>query len=131
LLRYMLASEAKKMPIQELHLDKILQGMELTMDQFIDVCILCGCDYCDSIRGIGPKKAYNMIKKYGNIEGVLKHIKGQKSYVVPEQFPFEAVRKLFKSPEVIPAKDIQLKWGDPDEEGILQFLVKEKAFNEE
>lgn len=22
------------------------------MDQFIDLCILCGCDYCDSIRGI-------------------------------------------------------------------------------
>lgn len=22
------------------------------MDQFIDLCILCGCDYCDSIKGI-------------------------------------------------------------------------------
>ena len=22
------------------------------MDQFIDLCILSGCDYCDSIRGI-------------------------------------------------------------------------------
>ena len=24
----------------------------MTMDQFIDLCILSGCDYCDSIRGI-------------------------------------------------------------------------------
>eukprot|EP01052_Picozoa_sp_SAG31_P020990 SAG31_NODE_1601_length_7786_cov_33.553272_8_plen_83_part_00 len=38
------------------------------MDQFIDVCVLCGCDYADSIRGIGPKKAFEMIKKYGTIE---------------------------------------------------------------
>jgi flap endonuclease-1 len=28
------------------------------MEQFVDLCILCGCDYCDSVRGIGPKKAY-------------------------------------------------------------------------
>ena len=21
------------------------------MDQFIDLCILCGCDYCDTIKG--------------------------------------------------------------------------------
>ena len=23
------------------------------MDQFIDFCILCGCDYCDTLKGIG------------------------------------------------------------------------------
>lgn len=21
------------------------------MEQFVDLCILCGCDYCDSIKG--------------------------------------------------------------------------------
>jgi len=31
---------------------QILEGLNLTMDQFIDVCILSGCDYCESIRGI-------------------------------------------------------------------------------
>ncbi|KAF5189966.1 Flap endonuclease, partial [Thalictrum thalictroides] len=29
---------------------KILEELNLSMDQFIDLCILCGCDYCDSIR---------------------------------------------------------------------------------
>lgn len=28
--------------------------LQLTMEQFIDLCILCGCDYTDSIKGIGP-----------------------------------------------------------------------------
>ena len=23
----------------------------MTMEQFIDLCILAGCDYCDTIRG--------------------------------------------------------------------------------
>lgn len=31
---------------------QILEGLNLTMDQFIDLCILSGCDYCESIRGI-------------------------------------------------------------------------------
>lgn len=30
---------------------QVLEGLGLTMDQFVDLCILCGCDYCDTIRG--------------------------------------------------------------------------------
>jgi hypothetical protein len=30
---------------------QVLQELNLTMDQFVDLCILCGCDYCDTIRG--------------------------------------------------------------------------------
>lgn len=33
LLRYMTYSEAKKMPIKEFYLDKILEGMNYTMDE--------------------------------------------------------------------------------------------------
>ena len=42
--------------------------------QFIDLCILLGCDYCDSIRVIGPKRAYDLVKQYHSIEEILKHI---------------------------------------------------------
>lgn len=38
------------------------------MDQFIDLCILCGCDYTSNIRGIGPVKALSLIQKHGTIE---------------------------------------------------------------
>lgn len=30
---------------------QVLEGLKLTADQFIDMCILCGCDYCGTIRG--------------------------------------------------------------------------------
>lgn len=30
---------------------QVLEGLGLNMDQFVDLCILCGCDYCDTIRG--------------------------------------------------------------------------------
>ena len=38
------------------------------MDQFIDLCILCGCDYVNNIRGIGPVTALKLIIKHKNIE---------------------------------------------------------------
>ncbi len=41
------------------------------------------------------------------------------------------VRELFKSPDVLPAEQVDLKWTDPDEEGLLKYLVEEKQFNEE
>lgn len=38
--------------------------------EFIEVCILCGCDYIpgDGIRGVGPTRALAMIRKHKNIE---------------------------------------------------------------
>jgi flap endonuclease-1 len=39
--------------------------------QFVDLCILCGCDYTYNIGGIGPVTSYKLLKELGNIEGVL------------------------------------------------------------
>jgi 5'-3' exonuclease len=58
-----------------------------------------GCDYCDTIRGIGPKRALQLIKQYGDIETILKHL-DTKKYTVPDNFPYKEVRELFKSPDV-------------------------------
>ena len=48
-------SKDKQQPILELDLETVLQGLELTYEQFVDLCILCGCDYCSTIKGVGPK----------------------------------------------------------------------------
>eukprot|EP01116_Phalansterium_solitarium_P011137 TRINITY_DN26745_c0_g1_i1.p1 TRINITY_DN26745_c0_g1~~TRINITY_DN26745_c0_g1_i1.p1 ORF type:complete len:392 (-),score=107.15 TRINITY_DN26745_c0_g1_i1:6-1181(-) len=130
MLRHLTFSEARKMPIKEIHLDKVLDGLKFTMDQFIDLCILLGCDYCDTIRGVGPVRALELIKQYGSIDEILKHLDTTK-YPVPENFNYEAVRGYFKEPEHLDTKTIELKWDQPDEEGIVEFLVKEKSFNEE
>lgn len=67
--------------------------------QFIDLCILLGCDYCESIRGIGPKRAIELIAQHKSIEEVLKNI-DTKKYIVPENWNFEQARKLFVEPVV-------------------------------
>jgi len=130
LLRHLTFSETRKLPIDEYCLDKVLTCLELTMDQFTDLCILLGCDYCESIRGIGPHRAFRLIKEYGSIEDILKNLDKEK-YPMPENWAYENARSLFKEAEVLDPANIELKWGEPDEEKIIEFLVKEKGFNEQ
>jgi len=129
LIRHLTFSEARKIPIKEISLSRVLDGLRLTEDQFIDMCILLGCDYCESIKGIGPKKSFELIQKYKSIEEILKHL-DTKKYTIPENFPYDAVRYLFKNPEVADPSTVEFKWADPDEEGLKKFLVDEKGFNE-
>ena len=51
LVRNLCAAASAKLPIMEYEYDKVLEGLKLTADQFVDLCILCGCDYCGSIKG--------------------------------------------------------------------------------
>ena len=77
LVRHLTFSEAKKMPIKEFTLRKVLEGLEMTQEQFIDLCILLGCDYCDTIKGIGPKRAVDLVKEHKSIDVILR-----KSFII-------------------------------------------------
>ena len=46
----------------------ILKELDFTPAQFIDLCIMSGCDYNENISGIGVKKAFNLLKQYGSID---------------------------------------------------------------
>ncbi|XP_012269804.1 flap endonuclease 1 [Athalia rosae] len=130
LLRHMTFSEARKMPIQEFHFDKVLEGLELNKDEFIDLCIMLGCDYTHSIRGVGPKRAIELIKKHRSLEKILENL-DTKKYPIPEDWNYKQARALFQSPDVINPNEIELKWSDPDEEGLVKYLCGDKQFNED
>ena len=66
-----------------------LVGLDLTYHQFVDLCILLGCDYCDSIKGIGPVNGLKLIKQCGDLEGVIAHCE-KKKIALPEPFPYAA-----------------------------------------
>ncbi|CAN7004177.1 unnamed protein product [Brassica oleracea var. botrytis] len=120
---------------------QILEDLQLTMDQFIDLCILSGCDYCDSIRGIflfyhldrslGTNThftALKLIRQHGSIETILENINKDR-YQIPEEWPYNEARKLFKEPDVLTDEEqLDIKWISPDEDGIVQFLVNENGF---
>ncbi|CAH2326239.1 flap endonuclease 1 [Pelobates cultripes] len=130
LLRHLTASEAKKLPIQEFHLSRALEDIGISQDQFVDLCILLGSDYCETIRGIGPKRAIELIRQHKSIEEVMDNI-DLKKYPVPENWLHKEARQLFLKPEVVDTESLELKWTDPDEEGLVAFMCGEKQFNED
>jgi len=129
LLRRLTMPEARKLPVQEISYEKLMVMLGLTHDEFVDLCILMGCDYVPNIRGIGPKKAFELIKKHKTIDKILKEI-DQKKYVPPEDWKFDDARELFHDPEVHKNIDPP-KWKSPDVDGTVQFLAEEKGFNED
>ncbi|BGP51860.1 Elongation of fatty acids protein 2 [Rhodotorula kratochvilovae] len=129
-LRHLTFSEARKMPIDIISLDSVLEGLQLSMDKFIDMCMLCGCDYLEPIKGVGAKTALKMVREYDSMEDILAHLRKGKN-PPPEDWPYEEAKKLFQTPEVKPASEIDLKWEAPDVEGLVDFLVREKGFSEE
>ncbi|KAH7703163.1 flap endonuclease 1-like protein [Aphelenchoides avenae] len=114
--------------VKEYDLDKLLRGAKMSKEQFIDLCILLGCDYCPKIHGIGPQKALKLLSKHKSIENVLKRLNAKK-YSPPPNWKFAEARKVFLEPDVIKGDD--LAWADPDEDGILQFLCEENNFSED
>ncbi|XP_044467035.1 flap endonuclease 1 isoform X2 [Mangifera indica] len=128
-LRHLMDPSSRKVPVMEFEVAKILEELNLTMEQFIDLCILSGCDYCDSIRGIGGQTALKLIRQHGSIEKILENINKDR-YQIPEDWPYQEARRLFKEPEVFTNEEqLDLKWTPPDEEGLITFLVSENGFN--
>lgn len=134
LLRNVTISGKRKLPSKNIYvdvapelveLDKVLKETGITQEQLIDVGILIGTDFNpDGIKNLGPKTALKLIKQHGTLENALPQIKNA-------EFPHspESIREIFLHPAV--RNDYSLIWKSPDVEGIVNFLVREKAFSEE
>nr|XP_018679803.1 PREDICTED: flap endonuclease 1-A-like isoform X2 [Musa acuminata subsp. malaccensis] len=127
LVRHLMDPSSRKIPVMEFEVSKILEELKLSMDQFIDLCILSGCDYCNSIKGIGGQTALKLIHRHGCMENILQNINKER-YHLPEDWPYKKVRQLFREPNV--SSEIpELRWTAPDDEGLVNFLVNENSFN--
>jgi 5'-3' exonuclease len=52
------------------YFDDVLVDLNLTADQFTDLCIMCGTDFNCNVTRIGPKKSLDLIRKHSKIENV-------------------------------------------------------------
>jgi flap endonuclease-1 len=125
---------ADKNTVEEYCLDGILASLEISYEKFIDMCILCGCDYTSKIMGMGPITAYKLINKYGSIEEI---IKNNEKFNIPENFDYVKARDLFKNPiseEIYKNVLKDTKMIKPQIKELCYFLVntklKEKYFKE-
>lgn len=161
LIRKMTFAGNSKALVQSIDYQKAIQGLGLTHAEFVDLCILLGCDYCDTIKGVGPKTALKLIREHSTIEKILQNI-DRKKFAVPKSWvPNEKSQpddendsnhedddeeeSTPNDEEIIPAyvqarslfhnhevlDNVELKWKPCDEEGLTKFLVDEMGFNPE
>lgn len=55
-----------------IRIDKILDALSLTHSQFVDLCIMAGCDYNKNMPKCAAGRSYDLIKEYVNIENLPK-----------------------------------------------------------
>jgi flap endonuclease-1 len=106
-------------------LEQILKTCEITHEQLIDIGILVGTDFNpEGVKGIGPKKALELIKEYGSLENVLPKLKNA-------YFPANPIkiREVFLNPKV--TDNYKIEWREPDVEGVVEFICGERDFSED
>jgi flap endonuclease-1 len=101
----------------------LLNHYGITREQLVDLAILVGTDFCDGIKGIGPKKALKLVKEFGSIDQMPAEIRDAIGPAVAE------IRRIFLEPEV--AEDYQTEFAKPDWDGIIHFLCEEREFSRE
>ena len=135
LIKGLTGSEKSKKKLVEISLEDVLKGLGLDMTSFVDLCILCGTDYNENIKYIGAVNAYKHIQKYGNIENIIKEViekqknTAKRQFVLPKELDYNKIRGLFRNPEVNKIGFGEIEWKKPDVEGLVKYLIEEKAFS--
>ena len=102
----------------KINCEKILEETELNYDEFLDFCILCGCDYNSNIPKVGPVSAFKLIKEHRTID----KIEENTDYNV-EILNYKRTRDIFKNYKQIDIKRISF-CGYPDFDRLREFLIK-------
>ncbi len=106
---------------ERIELKKVLDSLGISREQLIDIGVLVGTDFNEGIKGIGPKRALELIRKYGSLEKIVE-LKLFQFDVDPLQ-----VKEIFLHHRV--TDDYKIEWREADPEGIKEFLCEEFDFS--
>ncbi len=113
-----------------IELEKVLNSLEINLDQLICLGILVGTDYNPKgIPGIGQKRALEIVKKYKQPILIFESVEEQMMGLPEEdRFDWQKIFELFHKPGVV---DVDFEFPKVDEEKIKKILVEEHDFSEE
>ncbi|MBF76242.1 hypothetical protein CMK20_18935 [Candidatus Poribacteria bacterium] len=109
---------------------KIIKDLELNQEEFLDFCILCGCDYCPVVPRIGAITALKLIKKYKTIDNI---VLKNNNYDFPKDYidQVNCAKYNFKRYKgSINIEDLNIIQSVKDINGLKDFLIKEIEMNE-
>ncbi len=111
-------------------LERVLDVLEIGLDQLICLGILVGTDYNPKgIPGIGQKKALEIVRRYKQPVLIFKSVE-EKLMSLSEQdrFDWREIFEMFHKPKV---EDAEIKFEKINEEKIKRILVEEHDFSKE
>ena len=113
-----------------IELSRVLNLLEINLDQLICLGIMVGTDYNPGgIPGIGQKRALQIVKRYKQPVLIFKSVEEQMMSLPEEnRFDWKEIFELFHKPKV---RDFEIKFDDINEEKVKEILVKEHDFSEE
>lgn len=115
--------------IQEINLDTLKKQTNLDQNQFIDIGILLGCDYCPHIESIGPVTAYKIIKKYESLDNFIINAEhDQKTKLDKYKKKYKKAKQYFLNPPVNKNIEINKNIGltNNNKSKLILFLKKHK-----
>jgi flap endonuclease-1 len=104
-----------------IELEKALSTLGINQKQLIIIGILCGTDYAEGVKGIGPKTALKLVKENKTLKKVLSQVKWEDE-VDPEE-----IYNFFLNPPV--TEDYKIEFKQPNREKIIDFMVNEHNFS--
>jgi len=108
---------------EEISLDETLRKLGINREQLIDIALLVGTDYTEGIKGIGPKRALELVKSGLSLDEILEKYEVDQSEIAR----YHEAKEFFLHPEV---KDVhELEWKDICEEEVIKFLHDEHDFS--
>ena len=115
-----------------INMEDVLNELKLNYEEFVELCLLFGCDYCDIVLNAKPEKIYEYYIKHKNIPSTLKDMKKDGYYI--NNIDYTIYKNYFINPPVNHfTEKITLKKCNKDElEKLLVFkygLVKMKIQN--
>jgi 5'-3' exonuclease len=90
--------------------DVIRRDLGFTENEFIDFCIMLGCDYNSNIPKIGPARSFELMSQYRNIDSLPAMYK--KIPLDREILNHEGARDLFKYKPYQEVMVVNEKWSD-------------------
>ena len=108
--------------LEYLELEKVLNDIDLTREQLIDVALMVGTDFNEGIHGIGAKTGLKLIRN-----NTLEDILVQKGITEVDVEPDE-LRDIFLKHEVNTDYDIKFKSAKKDK--LVEFMCEEHGFSE-
>jgi flap endonuclease-1 len=131
LVRNLAISGRRKLPRREAYVDVLpesidlkesLDALEISREKLVWIALLCGTDFNEGVHGIGPKKGLKLVKENDSFDSILKSI--------GEEMDWKPVFNEFVKPRVAKVKDSELRFAEPDRDGVITFLL-ERDFSRE